>query len=205
MKLDLVSSEEGEGRRGVRDARPSTAAAAAETAAAGACGASSPPKIPTELGENEDDFRPVLGPLETVGFELETVSPKLVSGRLKVTDACVQPFKVLHGGVSALVAEGLASVGAHVASRYRRVAGVQLSINHLRPARLGDVVTAEATPVHVGRTIQVWEVKLWTLDSATSSKKQEMVASSRVTLLTNLPVPQHAAGATEALRKRAKL
>ncbi|RHN73772.1 putative 1,4-dihydroxy-2-naphthoyl-CoA hydrolase [Medicago truncatula] len=137
-------------------------------------------------------------PLHTFGFEFKDVSSDKVSGHLQVTEKCCQPFSVLHGGVSAVIAEALASIGAHVACGYKRVAGIQLSINHLKSAMLGDLIYAEATP------LSVWDVKIWKIEPS-NSQNRSLIAYSRVTLKSNMPVPDYAKEAANMLKKYAKL
>src|SRR5580693_10514106 len=80
--------------------------------------------------------------------------------RLPVDWRVHQPYGILHGGVSALLAESAASFGAALAAGPERsVVGIELNASHLRSVRDGHL-NAEATPVRVGRTIQVWRIAL---------------------------------------------
>ncbi|XP_073306198.1 1,4-dihydroxy-2-naphthoyl-CoA thioesterase 1-like isoform X2 [Primulina huaijiensis] len=160
-----------------------------------------PPPPPTGGRPNTETLD---APLHAIGFEIDDLSPHKVSGHLLVTSKCCQPFKVLHGGVSALIAEALASMGAHLASGLQRVAGIQLSINYLKSAQLGDFVIAEATPVNIGKTIQVWEVQLSKCDPSIPENKT-LIASSRVTLFCNMRIPESVKDAPEKFRVYAKL
>jgi uncharacterized protein (TIGR00369 family) len=92
--------------------------------------------------------------------EVLEAGPERVVMRLPVDWRVHQPFGLLHGGVSALLAESAASLGASLAAGPgRSVVGIELSASHLRGLRDG-YLTAEATPVRVGRTIQVWRIVL---------------------------------------------
>lgn len=155
-----------------------------------------------QLGGSNKDV--VDAPLHNLGFEVDLLSAKKVSGHILLTEKCCQPFKVLHGGVSALIAEALASMGGHVASGFRRVAGVQLTINHLKSASLGDLVFAEATPVNVGKSLQVWDVNFWKADPNSKSETRTQIASSRVTLF-NLPKQEAETDAARNIVRLAKL
>jgi uncharacterized protein (TIGR00369 family) len=97
---------------------------------------------------------------DLLDIEVLEAGPERVVMRLPVDWRVHQPFGLLHGGVSALLAESAASLGAALAAGPEHsVVGIELSASHLRGLRDGHL-TAEATPVRVGRTIQVWRIVL---------------------------------------------
>ncbi|MDD7384577.1 MAG: hotdog domain-containing protein [Actinomycetaceae bacterium] len=86
--------------------------------------------------------------------------PTLVTARYTVTPAMTQIHGVLHGGISAAVAEHVASLGATAGAFDGYIAvGVSLEAHHLRPAPLGAMVDVQAWPESSGHTIQTWRVE----------------------------------------------
>jgi uncharacterized protein (TIGR00369 family) len=97
---------------------------------------------------------------ELLDVEVIEAGPERVVLRLPVDWKVHQPYGILHGGVSALLAESAATFGAVLAAGPdRRVVGIELNASHLRSLRDGHL-TATATPVRVGRTVQVWRISL---------------------------------------------
>lgn len=99
------------------------------------------------------------GPLvDKLGGELIEATAERVVGRIPV-EGNTQPVGFLHGGVSAVLAETLASVGAVIASEGRITFGLEVKVNHLRPVRAGWI-TGTAVPLYIGATTQVWEIRI---------------------------------------------
>jgi 1,4-dihydroxy-2-naphthoyl-CoA hydrolase len=97
---------------------------------------------------------------DLLDVEVLEAGPERVVMRLPVDWRVHQPYGLLHGGVSALLAESAASFGAALAAGPGQgVVGIELNASHLRSVRDGHL-TAEATPLRVGRTIQVWRIGL---------------------------------------------
>lgn len=93
-------------------------------------------------------------------IEVIEATTERVVARVPVGDKVHQPYGILHGGVSALMAESCASIGAAVtAGPTKLVMGTELNASHLRSMDSG-ILTATATPLRVGRTMQVWSIDL---------------------------------------------
>jgi uncharacterized protein (TIGR00369 family) len=100
------------------------------------------------------------GVARLLDIELVDTGPERVTATMPVTDKHHQPFGVLHGGVSVVLAESAASVGAYLAAPEGHAAvGMEVNANHVRSVRQGRLV-AVATPLHTGRTTHVWDVKI---------------------------------------------
>jgi uncharacterized protein (TIGR00369 family) len=97
---------------------------------------------------------------EHLGIEFLEIGDDFLTARVPVDARTRQPYGLLHGGVSLVLAETLGSVGAaHCVPEGYRVVGLEINGNHLRAAASGWV-TGTATPLHLGRTTQVWQIHL---------------------------------------------
>lgn len=95
-----------------------------------------------------------------LGIEFLEVGDDFVRARVPVDPRTRQPYGILHGGVSVVLAETLGScAAASTVPEGVRVVGLEINANHLRSASAGWV-TGTARPVHVGRTTQVWQIEM---------------------------------------------
>jgi uncharacterized protein (TIGR00369 family) len=99
--------------------------------------------------------------MSTLGITIQEYGPERVVGTMPVTPTVHQPMGILHGGASVAFAETLASYGAmlHVDLETSVPVGLEINANHLRSRREGNVI-GEAVPLHIGRTTQLWDIKI---------------------------------------------
>jgi len=105
------------------------------------------------------------------------MSAAKLEATMPVSENTIQPFGVLHGGASVVLAETLASVGGwlNVDTGQKTTVGIEINANHVRPVKLGGQVTGTAVPLKLGRSIHVWEVRI-------VDERDKLVCISRCTL-----------------------
>lgn len=118
-----------------------------------------------------------------IGIELLEFGDDWLKGRMPVDVRTFQPFGVLHGGASVVLAETLASWGglATVDPAKFYCVGMEINANHIRPATEGFVYGV-ATAESIGRTTQVWTTRI-------TNEEGKLVCLSRMTLAV-VPRPQ---------------
>jgi 1,4-dihydroxy-2-naphthoyl-CoA hydrolase len=109
-------------------------------------------------------------------ISIEKAGPEEVVLSMPVTWKAHQPAGILHGGVSAVLAESAASLGAALNAPGKWVAGIDLNISHMRAVSSGTV-RAVARPLRVGTAVQVWDVDIFHQETG------KQVAKARLTVL----------------------
>jgi 1,4-dihydroxy-2-naphthoyl-CoA hydrolase len=99
--------------------------------------------------------------LDALGIEITRITEDFIEGTMPVDHRTHQPFGMLHGGASVALAETLGSVGANlcVDPKTHYCVGLDINANHISSMRSGTL-TGVAKPIHVGRTTQVWEIRM---------------------------------------------
>ena len=109
------------------------------------------PDIPAVYSEMSSELD------EKMGFELLTLTPELVVGRMPVAGN-TQPYGLWHGGASCVLAETLASLGSFIHAQPERISvGVDINATHHRSVTAGWV-TGTATALHLGRSVVSYEI-----------------------------------------------
>ena len=115
------------------------------------------------------------GAVSHLGIEFLEVGDDFIRARVPVDGRTVQPYGLLHGGVSVVLAETLGSCGAAFSvPEGHRAVGLEINANHLKGTSSGWV-TGTARPLHRGRSTQVWQIEL-------RNDAGELTCMSRITM-----------------------
>jgi 1,4-dihydroxy-2-naphthoyl-CoA hydrolase len=111
-----------------------------------------------------------------MGIKLSEATKDRIVATMPITSHHHQPMGYLHGGVSVLLAESVASWGSilNIDTDRQMAFGLEINANHLRPKREG-VLTAVATPLHRGRTTHVWDIRI-------TDENDKLICISRCTV-----------------------
>jgi 1,4-dihydroxy-2-naphthoyl-CoA hydrolase len=113
--------------------------------------------------------------IDYLGIEFTEIGDEYLSAKMPVDTRTHQPMGIVHGGATAALAETVASAAANYCVDPSKVCvGLDLNINHIRTVSSG-FVTAVAKPLHLGKTTQVWEIKI-------TNEHGQLVSAARLTV-----------------------
>jgi 1,4-dihydroxy-2-naphthoyl-CoA hydrolase len=113
-----------------------------------------------------------------LGIEYLEVGDDYLLARMPVDERTHQPFGLLHGGASVVLGEDMGSLGAILAADpadNKIPVGLEINANHIKGVRSGWVY-GRATPIHVGKATQIWEIRI-------TDEKQKLVCIIRLTVM----------------------
>jgi 1,4-dihydroxy-2-naphthoyl-CoA hydrolase len=115
--------------------------------------------------------------LDTLEIKIESADRDLVVLSMPVTERVHQYTGILHGGVSVVLAETAASIGAAFNTDLEKFTpvGIEINANHVRSISRGTV-TAHARPVYVGRQLSIWAIEV-------KDDRDRLVSTARCTMM----------------------
>lgn len=123
-----------------------------------------------------------LKPLESntmaqhLGIEWVEIGENFIKAKMPVDHRTIQPYGLLHGGASCTLAETIGSIASAMVVDHSRFycVGLEINANHIRSAKEG-FVTGVATPLHLGSSTHVWDIKIF-------DEKEKLICVSRLTV-----------------------
>lgn len=113
--------------------------------------------------------------IANLGIEYTKIGDDFLQATMPVDSRTKQPFGLLHGGASVVLAETLGSVAANLVVGQDKVCvGLEINASHLRSVTSG-IVTGVVRAVRIGRSVQVWNIEI-------SDQRQHLICSSRLTV-----------------------
>ena len=114
---------------------------------------------------------------EYLGIEWTELGENFLKAKMPVDHRTVQPYGLLHGGASCVLAETIGSVASAMVIDHSKFycVGLEINANHIRGVKEG-FVTGVATPLHLGSTTHVWDIKIY-------DDKEKLVCVSRLTVV----------------------
>ncbi len=113
---------------------------------------------------------------EFLGIEFVELGDDYIKATMPVDERTKQPYGLLHGGASVVLAETIGSIGAFltVDPELFQCVGLEINANHIRSVKQG-FVTGIARPIHIGATTQVWDIRIY-------DEREKLVCVSRHTV-----------------------
>ena len=112
-----------------------------------------------------------------LGIEYLEIGEDYIAARMPVDHRTHHPFGILHGGASVVLAETLGSLSSFLLlpdTTKQQAVGLDINANHIRAVKSGWVY-GKSTPLHVGRTTHVWEIRI-------TNEENKLVCISRLTM-----------------------
>ena len=111
-----------------------------------------------------------------VDIEFTEIGEDFLKGRMPVNEKTKQPFGIMHGGASCVLAETLGSIAANYCNddEHKSFVGLSINTNHIRMVKEGYVI-GTAQPLHLGKSTQVWDIRI-------VDEQDRLISITRLTL-----------------------